>query len=120
MKITSINQEIYTKLEKFANILPKIDIEKESKNIINHNIDSYIEIINHNPTEIINQTLNNLVNNLQSDNNHPLSKPQNAPIENFNEALSILNNINSHQLKSTGLQAQANISATDLLQIFND
>lgn len=70
--------------------------------------------------DILISALDKLENNIQLDNSHPLSEQKNIPIETFDEALIELSFINSSFFKADGSNAQANISATSIIELFSD
>jgi len=70
--------------------------------------------------DILLTALDKLENNLQAEDNHPLSKLSNAPIETFEEALFELSFLRSPKFKETASQAQANLKAADVLYLFQD
>jgi hypothetical protein len=118
MKITSINREIFTKYENFVNNLPKIDTTKESKDIVNYKVTDILPENKIANSTFLDEALKLMVNNLQSNNNHPLSKIDNMPIENYNEALNVLKQVSVKDIKVNGIASQANINLNDVLQLF--
>lgn len=70
--------------------------------------------------DILLSAIEELENNLQIDDNHPLGKLSNAPIETYEEALIELSFLRSPIFKSTASQAQANIKAEDILYLFQE
>lgn len=70
--------------------------------------------------DILLSAIANLENNLQIEDNHPLGRLSNAPIETFEEALAELAYLKSPKFKETALQAQANIKAKDILYLFQE
>lgn len=70
--------------------------------------------------DILMSALDNLENNIQIDDNHPLGKISNAPIETFEEALIELSFLNSPKFKFQASQAQANLKAEDVLYLFKE
>jgi hypothetical protein len=118
MKITSINKRIFANYENFVNYLPKIDTTKDTNTIVNYKV---TDVSTKQPTlstNLLDEALKVMVNNLQSNNNHPLSKKDNMPIETYFEAVGELKQINLQDLRKVGLEAQANLNANDVLQLF--
>lgn len=94
---------------------------EEKKSVISKNIDDKIEISNNNiswQNDILLSALEMLENNKQMDNNHPLDRIGNQPIENFDEALEELKFLQSDKFKLNASGAQANINAIDILSLF--
>lgn len=70
---------------------------------------------------ILMDAINMLENNIQTDdNNHPLSQTSNAPIESFDEALIELSFTKTPFFKETASQAQANLTGSDISQLFTE
>lgn len=64
------------------------------------------------------KTLEQLENNKQLDNSHPLKKAENAPIESFEEALIELGYFKTPFFKANASAAQANLRNEDVLYLF--
>jgi len=116
MKVTDINSKNYTVYE------PK-ELKKSDLKQLNKNNQDKLEI-NQAPTnwqkEILLDALTMIENNIQLDNNKPLDKLENQPIETFDEALIELNWLKTPFFKAQALGAQANIEAKDVLYLFVD
>jgi hypothetical protein len=70
--------------------------------------------------DILMSAITSLENNKQLDNNHPLGKLSNAPIESFEEAKIELNYFKTPFYKNSASQAQANLSIQDVLYLFTN
>ena len=64
--------------------------------------------------------LDNLENNIQVDNSSPLFNENNAPIESYKEALEELRKVVHANSKEFMEKAQANITPSDILHLFED
>ena len=64
--------------------------------------------------------LDNLENNIQVDNSSPLFNENNAPIESYKEALDELRKVVRANNKEFMEKAQANITPSDILHLFED
>lgn len=120
MKITSINKENFQNIEKFTTHIPKVNQPTIAVNIDKIAFDAD----NSKPGEwqmnILNSAIDKLANSIQPNDNHPLSLVSNYPIDDFTEALNELKKIRSEIISSEGTQAQANIDAISLLELFRD
>lgn len=111
MKITSINQNYLQNIPKFADSLPQISSKEIDNNANSNNIKTNELNIN-----FINNLLIDLANNIQSDDNHPLSRLENSPIEYFDEALAELKKTTA-LIPIDGNNAQNNINANMLIDL---
>jgi hypothetical protein len=68
--------------------------------------------------EILLSALDDLENNIQDDDNHPLGKLSNAPIETYDEALIELSFLKTPKFVTTASEAQANLTADDVMYLF--
>lgn len=68
--------------------------------------------------EILLSALDDLENNIQDDDNHPLAKLSNAPIETYDEALIELSFLKTPKFAATASEAQANLTADDVMYLF--
>jgi len=68
--------------------------------------------------DILLQAMDKLENNVQVNNNHPLGKANYEPIESFDEALIELGFIKSPFFKQYASEAQANLTAEQVMPIF--
>lgn len=120
MKITSINPENTQKFEIYSNYLTKKGKVENHQTIVNKaiNIDksneSYWQAL------FLDKALDQMVNNLQNDNSHPLSKKENEPINTYFEALSELQKVNTSTMKNDGLGAHLYIDSKNYLDIIAD
>lgn len=64
--------------------------------------------------------LDDLENNIQVDNSSPLFTNENAPIESYKEALDELRKVVHANSKEFMEKAQANITPSDILHLFED
>lgn len=64
--------------------------------------------------------LDDLENNIQVDNSSPLFDEANAPIESYKEALAELRKVVQSNNKEFFEQAQANLTPSDILYLFED
>jgi len=64
--------------------------------------------------------IENLENNIQVDNTNPLFSLENAPIESFKEAIAELRKVVNTNNKEYMKQAQANLTPSDILYLFED
>ncbi len=69
---------------------------------------------------ILNEGIEKAAKIMHTDNSHPLSAPENAPIETFDEALKELRFVNSEKFKREAAKAQANIKIEDALYLFDE
>lgn len=69
---------------------------------------------------ILLDALDDLEKKRRPDNSHPLSAPENSPIETYEEALIELSYVKSDKFKEEAAGAQANINAGDVLSLFMD
>lgn len=70
--------------------------------------------------DILLSALDELENNIQDDDNHPLGRLSNAPIESYDEALIELSFLKTPMFQETAAQAQANLSGEDVLYLFRE
>ncbi len=70
--------------------------------------------------DILINALDKMINNVQLDNNHPLGKPENQALENYQDAMNVLSQLNSDLIRNYGSQAQANVSSTTFLQLVTE
>lgn len=70
--------------------------------------------------KILLDALDVLENNIQPDNNHPLSREDYAPIESYEEALIELNFLKESDYAKEASPAQANINPGSVLELFAD
>lgn len=68
--------------------------------------------------DILLSALDMLESKISIDNDYPLDKIENRPIETFEEALIELQFIKTNRFKEEASSAQANISAEDILSLF--
>lgn len=115
MKVTEIksteikSQEIQAKSLKDKQIESKV-IQKDKLEI---NTKSYSPI-----NALLIDKLELLENNKQLDNTNPLDRPENAPIESFEEAVKVLNLFKSNISPIDLLNAQANLINENVLDLF--
>ena len=64
--------------------------------------------------------IENLENNIQVDNSNPLFSANNAPIESYKEAIAELRKVVSSNNLEYMRQAQANLTPSDILYLFED
>lgn len=120
MKITSINKENFQNIEKFTTHIPKVNQTKVAENIDKNTVKSENKIAGEWQMDILNNAIEKLANSIQPSDNHPLSLVSNYPIDDFTEAINELKKVKSEILFSEGTQAQANIDAINLLELFKD
>jgi hypothetical protein len=70
--------------------------------------------------DVLLSALDELENNIQDDDNHPLGKLSNAPIESYDEALIELSFLKTPMFKETASEAQANLTGQDVLYLFTE
>lgn len=70
--------------------------------------------------KILLDALDVLENNIQPDNNHPLSREDYAPIESYEEALIELSFLKESNFSKDASAAQANIEHESILELFAD
>jgi|GEM_PF-1223885 len=75
-------------------------------------------VINSWQKDILLQAIDELENNIQPDNSHPLTRSDYRPIDNFHEALVELSFLKNPQFKAEAYQAQANIKPEDVSYLF--
>lgn len=120
MKITSINTENSKNFEIYSNYLTKKGKVEDHQNIVNKEVsidksnEAYWQSL------FLDKALDLMVNNLQSDDSHPLSKKENAPINTFLEALSELDKVNASAIKKDGLEAHFDIDSKNYLDVIAD
>ncbi len=69
---------------------------------------------------ILLDVISSLENSIQVDNNHPLSRADYKPIDNFSEALGELSFFSTDLFKSQASGAQANLRIEDIAMLFSD
>lgn len=114
MKITDINAKTY--IPYLPSEVKKGEIKKDSP----ANQDK-LEINASNANwqkDILLDALNMIENNIQLDNNNPLDRPENQPIESYEEALIELQFFNTLTFKHQASKAQANLEPKDVLDLF--
>jgi len=67
--------------------------------------------------QILLNAIDKLANNIQVDNSHPLGRPENSPLESYDEAMQLLSEINSESLRNFGSKAQANVSPESFMRL---
>lgn len=94
----------------------EIKVENNKQNVVETPVNDVIKL---NPwqKDILTNAIDKLLNNIQLDNSHPLKMAENKPLESYQEALNILEEINSESLRNFGSQAQANVSAYTFMQL---
>lgn len=70
--------------------------------------------------DILLNALESLENSHHVEDNHPLGKISNAPIETYEEALIELSFIRSPKFKETAYNSQANLNPEDVLYLFKE
>ena len=70
--------------------------------------------------KILLDALDVLEDNIQVDNNHPLSREGYIPIESYEEALIEINFLQDSTFKSNASATQANINPASVLELFAD
>jgi hypothetical protein len=114
MKITSINQNYTQNIQNFVETLPHISSQVIINKSSNDNFQSNELNIN-----ILNNLLDDLVNNVHTDDNHPLARPENSPIEFYKDALNeLIKTTNS--IPVDGNLSQNKISANMLIDLLSD
>ena len=68
--------------------------------------------------DILLSALDMLENTIKTDEGFPLDKIENRPIETFEEAIRELAFLRTSKFRTEAVQAQANISAADVLSLF--
>ncbi|HRP01847.1 MAG TPA: hypothetical protein PLE30_04275 [Candidatus Kapabacteria bacterium] len=116
MKITEISSQNYQAFQ------PK---ELKKSDISNNSIKSTDKLeINQSSNnwqkDILLDALSMIENNIQLDNNMPLDKVQNQPIETYEEALMELNWLKTPFFKAQAYNAQANLEAGDVMYLFTE
>lgn len=110
-KIGLSQSEAYIPREiKYENLKPSTDNLTQNDN---KKLNSWQE-------EILISGVDKLVNNIQMDNNHPLSRLENSPIEDYKTAMDVLSSINIDSIRAFGSEAQANVTASTFLQLIMD
>ncbi len=98
------------------------ELRADEKKIANSKINlDKVDISNNSiswQNDILLSALDMLENNIQLDNNHPLDRLGNQPIDNFDEALLELRFLQTDTFKNQASSAQANINAADVLSLF--
>ncbi|GEM_PF-1242167 len=120
MKITSINAENTQKFEIYSNYLTKKGKVENHQSIVNKAVDTDKSNESYWQALFLDKALDQMVNNLQNDNSHPLSKKENEPINTYLEALGELNKINAEAIKGQGLAAHSFIDSKNYLDIIAD
>lgn len=116
MKITEISSKKYDTFEPIE--LKKSDIQKNNISIadkldISQNKSNWQK-------EILLDALTMIENNIQLDNNSPLDRIENQPIETYEEALIELNWMKTPFFKAQAHKAQANIDPNDVVSLFTE
>lgn len=114
MKITEIrtNPSQNFNYPEFQKIGPREIAEKEQKDIKKPSPEWQ--------QNILLQGLDQLENNIQMDDNHPLDKSASAPIETYEEALEELKFTKNSAFREYASPAQANIRGEDIISLFVD
>lgn len=120
MKITAISRENIQSIENFASKLPVLKSSTKSQNIDSIEDSNQNILKNEWNLDILSNAIDKLANSLQMSNNHPLSLVENYPIENFAEAWKELKKLKSEILSKDGKDAQANLEAIRLIDLFVD
>lgn len=111
------------KVQKITNtIINDVDFQNPSKEKPNkikklEELDSKKQVNNVSTSALL-KTLENLENNTQMDNSHPLKKTENLPIESFEEALIELSYFKTPFFKVNASAAQANLKNGDVIYLF--
>ncbi len=120
MKITSINTENSKSFEIYSNFLTKKGNVESTQATANKQVtvdksnESYWQAL------FLDKALDQMVNNLQNDDSHPLSKKENEPLNTYLDALGELNKINAEAIKGQGLAAHSFIDSKNYLDIIAD
>ena len=81
-------------------------------------------IVKNNPMDIFSNTVFSLADSLsnieQSANNHPLGRADYQPIENFDEAKSLLPYFNSPEFKNSALNAHSGLNNQNAVYLFTE
>ena len=120
MQVTDIKNTLQTQTE--VGFLRKPEVTKKEVIKETANTEDSAPVAPWSPwqKEILLQVIDKLENNKHMDNNHPLSRDVNAPIDSFEEAVIELSFMKSPFFKSQALSAQANIEAKDVVQLFTE
>jgi len=113
MKITSVNQNYTQNIQNFVETLPHISSQVINNKSNNDNIKSNELNIN-----ILNNFLDDLVNNIHTDDNHPLTRSENAPLEFYKDALNELKKA-SNSITVDGNLSQSRISVETLIDLLS-
>lgn len=116
MKVTNIKQAQYDAFQ-------PIELKKSDTKQVSGNIEDKMDISGNKSNwqkNILLDALTKIENNIQLDNSHPLDRPENQPIENFDQALIELNFIHSPFFKAQASGAQANLKPQDVIYLFKD
>jgi len=111
MKITSINHNYIQKVQNFADSLPQISHQPINNKGISDDIQKNEWNIN-----ILNDVLIKLENNIHSEDNHPLSRSENSPIELYADALSELQKATT-SIPIDGNKFQSNLDPAILIDL---
>jgi hypothetical protein len=117
MKITNTQNNLLSNFN--SNLLNLSETTKKSSDKSFSTIEN-AQTISSWQKDIIQQTIEKLENTQLVENNHPLSKTQNAPIETFEEALNVLNYFKSTFYKSEASAVQANLEPKDISSLFTE
>ncbi len=115
MKVTDIRFQPINPMETKA--FRNAEVIKKSDAVLNNS--SVKAVQDHSwQKNVLLEAIQILENNIQVDNNHPLSRADYAPIESLDEAMIELAWFKTPFFKSQGVQAQANLSAEDVASLF--
>lgn len=117
MKLDSIASSVPNILDP-RDLKPQQAKAKEVKNESNFKKDS-ANITNW-QKDILLSAINDLENNIQPDNSHPLTRSDYRPIDSYQEALVELKFLNNSTFKSEAGSAQANLSGQDVVSLFTE
>lgn len=120
MKITSINKENFKNIEKFTTHIAKNTKSNSVENTDINIIKSENQLNGEWKMDILSNAIDKLANSIQPSENHPLSLLSNYPIDDFADALNELKKVKSEILLNQGKEAQANLDAINLLELFKD
>jgi hypothetical protein len=116
MKISSIGNISYEPYK-------PLEISKEDAISINKKISDKLTLANKNENwynRTIEIALDKLENSIHLDNSNPLDRPENQPIESYEEALIVLSFTSTPFFKNQAAGAQANIDPRDVLTLFTE
>lgn len=115
MKVTDIRYQPVNPIETKA--FRNAEVLKKSETVLNN---SSVKVVQ-DPSwqkNILLDAIQNLENNIQTDNNHPLSRADYAPIESLDEAMIELAWFKTPFFQAQGVEAQANLTAEDIAALF--